>query len=85
VSLKGGRLSGVNFVVCIKYCPSTYSPGLEMGLTAVVTPTSSWPLCLPQEHLSSDDFTVVFGMPRNAFAALPLWKQQKLKKEKGLF
>ncbi|XP_034642317.1 villin-1 [Trachemys scripta elegans] len=38
-----------------------------------------------EEHLSSDDFTVVFGMPRNAFAALPLWKQQKLKKEKGLF
>ncbi|CAM5088145.1 unnamed protein product [Natator depressus] len=38
-----------------------------------------------EEHLSSDDFEVVFSMPRNAFAALPVWKQQKLKKEKGLF
>uniref|UniRef100_A0A8C0GU40 Villin-1 n=1 Tax=Chelonoidis abingdonii TaxID=106734 RepID=A0A8C0GU40_CHEAB len=38
-----------------------------------------------EEHLSGDDFNTVFGMPQTAFAALPLWKQQKLKKEKGLF
>ncbi|NXA46672.1 VILI protein, partial [Nothocercus julius] len=31
------------------------------------------------------DFKVAFGMSRSAFAALPLWKQQNLKKEKGLF
>nr|7TM3_B Chain B, Nascent chain [Oryctolagus cuniculus] len=35
--------------------------------------------------LSDEDFKAVFGMTRSAFANLPLWKQQNLKKEKGLF
>ncbi|KAK1204910.1 VILI protein, partial [Pygoscelis papua] len=40
---------------------------------------------LPQYHLSNQDFQAVFGMSRSAFSNLPLWKQQKLKKDKGLF
>ncbi|NXK24065.1 VILI protein, partial [Arenaria interpres] len=36
-------------------------------------------------HLSDKDFQATFGMDRFAFAKLPLWKQQKLKKDKGLF
>ncbi|KAF1540713.1 Villin-1, partial [Eudyptes schlegeli] len=40
---------------------------------------------LPQYHLSDQDFQAVFGMSRSAFSNLPLWKQQKLKKDKGLF
>ncbi|KAM9630258.1 villin-1 [Morphnus guianensis] len=36
-------------------------------------------------HLSDQDFEAVFGMSRSAFGMLPLWKQQKLKKDKGLF
>ncbi|KAM6129683.1 villin-1 isoform 1-T1 [Pterocles gutturalis] len=36
-------------------------------------------------HLSDQDFQAVFGMSRSAFGNLPLWKQQNLKKEKGLF
>ncbi|KAM6200600.1 villin-1 isoform 1-T1 [Sarcoramphus papa] len=36
-------------------------------------------------HLSDRDFQAVFGMSRSAFGNLPLWKQQKLKKDKGLF
>ncbi|NWZ42132.1 VILI protein, partial [Brachypodius atriceps] len=32
-----------------------------------------------------EDFQAVFGMSRSAFSHLPLWKQQKLKKDKGLF
>ncbi|KAM6078164.1 villin-1 isoform 1-T1 [Theristicus caerulescens] len=36
-------------------------------------------------HLSDKDFQAVFGMSRSAFGNLPLWKQQKLKKDKGLF
>ncbi|NXS59995.1 VILI protein, partial [Brachypteracias leptosomus] len=36
-------------------------------------------------HLSDQDFQAVFGMTRSAFGNLPLWKQQKLKKDKGLF
>ncbi|NWU95029.1 VILI protein, partial [Upupa epops] len=32
-----------------------------------------------------EDFQTVFGMNRSAFSNLPLWKQQKLKKDKGLF
>lgn len=38
-----------------------------------------------EEHLSTEDFTMVFGMTPAAFSALPRWKQQNLKKEKGLF
>uniref|UniRef100_A0A8C8SFA2 Villin-1 n=1 Tax=Pelusios castaneus TaxID=367368 RepID=A0A8C8SFA2_9SAUR len=38
-----------------------------------------------EEYLSSEDFSTAFGMSRNAFAALPMWKQQSLKKVKGLF
>ncbi|NXG82582.1 VILI protein, partial [Stercorarius parasiticus] len=40
---------------------------------------------LPQYHLSNQDFEATFGMNRSAFGSLPLWKQQKLKKDKGLF
>ncbi|XP_074729575.1 villin-1 isoform X1 [Strix uralensis] len=36
-------------------------------------------------HLSDQDFQAVFGMSRSTFGNLPLWKQQKLKKDKGLF
>ncbi|XP_076196905.1 villin-1 [Aptenodytes patagonicus] len=36
-------------------------------------------------HLSDQDFQAVFGMSHSAFSNLPLWKQQKLKKDKGLF
>uniref|UniRef100_A0A8C8A6E0 Villin-1 n=1 Tax=Otus sunia TaxID=257818 RepID=A0A8C8A6E0_9STRI len=36
-------------------------------------------------HLSDQDFQAVFGMNRSTFGNLPLWKQQKLKKDKGLF
>ncbi|NXE78610.1 VILI protein, partial [Cochlearius cochlearius] len=38
-----------------------------------------------EDHLSDQDFKAVFGMDRSAFGKLPLWKQQKLKKDKGLF
>ncbi|NXD37111.1 VILI protein, partial [Copsychus sechellarum] len=38
-----------------------------------------------EDHLSNEDFQAVFGMNRSAFSSLPLWKQQKLKKDKGLF
>ncbi|XP_003462111.1 villin-1 [Cavia porcellus] len=38
-----------------------------------------------EEHLSVEDFTKVLGMTPAAFSALPRWKQQNLKKEKGLF
>ncbi|KAM6070577.1 villin-1 [Chlamydotis macqueenii] len=38
-----------------------------------------------ESHLSDQDFQAVFNMNRSAFSNLPLWKQQKLKKDKGLF
>ncbi|DAA32387.1 villin-1 [Bos indicus] len=38
-----------------------------------------------EEHLSIEDFTRALGMTPSAFWALPRWKQQNLKKEKGLF
>ncbi|NWV34362.1 VILI protein, partial [Grantiella picta] len=38
-----------------------------------------------EDHLSDEDFQAAFGMNHSAFRSLPLWKQQKLKKDKGLF
>ncbi|XP_024618938.1 villin-1 [Neophocaena asiaeorientalis asiaeorientalis] len=38
-----------------------------------------------EKHLSVEDFTKALGMTPAAFSALPRWKQQNLKKEKGLF
>ncbi|NXQ73638.1 VILI protein, partial [Quiscalus mexicanus] len=38
-----------------------------------------------EDHLSDADFQAVFGMSRSAFRSLPLWRQQKLKKDNGLF
>ncbi|XP_051860639.1 uncharacterized protein LOC117570607 isoform X4 [Drosophila albomicans] len=36
-------------------------------------------------YLSSDDFQLALGMSREEFEQLPVWKQTKLKKERGLF
>ncbi|XP_036400922.1 villin-1 [Megalops cyprinoides] len=38
-----------------------------------------------EEYLSHEDFALVLGMSRLDFYSMPLWKQQNLKKEKGLF
>ncbi|CAL8342990.1 unnamed protein product [Boreogadus saida] len=38
-----------------------------------------------EEHLNNEDFALVLGMSRTAFYSMPTWKQQKLKKDKGLF
>lgn len=38
-----------------------------------------------EEHLSVEDFTKALGMTPDAFCVLPRWKQQNLKKAKGLF
>ncbi|CAL8267478.1 unnamed protein product [Lota lota] len=38
-----------------------------------------------EEHLNNEDFALVLGMSRMEFYSMPTWKQQKLKKEKGLF
>jgi advillin len=35
--------------------------------------------------LSDEEFLVVFGCTKEEFAALPGWKQQDKKKEKGLY
>uniref|UniRef100_A0A4W5MWJ5 Advillin n=1 Tax=Hucho hucho TaxID=62062 RepID=A0A4W5MWJ5_9TELE len=37
------------------------------------------------KHLSDSDFSAIFGMSKNLFASLPLWKQLSIKKDKGLF
>ncbi|XP_029947925.1 advillin [Salarias fasciatus] len=38
-----------------------------------------------EKHLSDSDFSCVFGMTKDDFVSLPLWKQLNLKKEKGMF
>ena len=40
--------------------------------------------CL-ETYLASDEFLQVFGMPREAFDALPGWKRARAKKEAGLY
>ncbi|XP_037030396.1 supervillin isoform X2 [Bradysia coprophila] len=36
-------------------------------------------------YLEDDDFEVALGVPQSEFERMPLWKQTKLKKDKGLF
>lgn len=38
-----------------------------------------------EEYLSNEDFTLIVGMSRMDFYAMPTWKQLNLKKSKGLF
>ncbi|XP_066542455.1 villin-1 [Hoplias malabaricus] len=38
-----------------------------------------------EEYLSEEEFALVLGISRINFYSMPLWKQQNLKKEKGLF
>ncbi|XP_046906176.1 villin-1 isoform X2 [Hypomesus transpacificus] len=38
-----------------------------------------------EEHLSNEDFAQTLGVSRPDFYSMPLWKQQNLKKEHGLF
>ena len=38
-----------------------------------------------EDCLSADDFASAFRMERGQFAALPKWRQVRLKKEAGLF
>ncbi len=36
-------------------------------------------------YLSAKDFQSVFGISRDVYSKLPLWKQTQLRKQKGLF
>lgn len=36
-------------------------------------------------YLEDDDFEAALGVPQSEFERMPLWKQTKLKKDKGLF
>jgi len=38
-----------------------------------------------EQALSDEEFKGTFGMDKEAFGKLPRWKQQNLKKSKGLF
>lgn len=38
-----------------------------------------------EEHLSNEDFALVLGVSRTDFYSMPIWKQQNMKKAKGLF
>uniref|UniRef100_A0A8C7G8Q0 Villin-1 n=1 Tax=Oncorhynchus kisutch TaxID=8019 RepID=A0A8C7G8Q0_ONCKI len=45
----------------------------------------AWDPHMWSEHLSNDDFALILGVSRVEFYSMPNWKQQNLKKEKGLF
>jgi Villin headpiece domain len=38
-----------------------------------------------EQHLTDEDFQVVFGMQKSAYEKLPSWKRLRLRKETGLF
>ncbi|NXY36949.1 VILI protein, partial [Pomatorhinus ruficollis] len=58
---------------------------LEIFPLDVLVNTSAEDLPRGVDPSRKEDFQAVFGMSRSAFSNLPLWKQQKLKKDKGLF
>jgi hypothetical protein len=45
----------------------------------------SWFACMQEEYLSAAAFEKVFGMSKEAFAAMPAWKRLDAKKKHGLF
>nr|XP_034983611.1 villin-1 isoform X2 [Zootoca vivipara] len=63
---------------------STYPLEKLMNVSAEELPSDVNP-SRKEDYISDEDFLSVFGMSRQNFAALPQWKQQNLKKEKGLF
>uniref|UniRef100_A0A673ZE73 Advillin n=1 Tax=Salmo trutta TaxID=8032 RepID=A0A673ZE73_SALTR len=64
--------------VC-SYPPKDLINKLANELPKGVEPTQK------EKHLSDSDFSAIFGMSKNLFASLPLWKQLSIKKGKGLF
>ncbi|NWQ80340.1 VILI protein, partial [Columbina picui] len=58
---------------------------LEIFPLDVLVNTSAEDLPRGVDPSRKEDFQAVFGMSRSAFGNLPLWKQQKLKKDNGLF
>uniref|UniRef100_A0A8C7UWC8 HP domain-containing protein n=1 Tax=Oncorhynchus mykiss TaxID=8022 RepID=A0A8C7UWC8_ONCMY len=58
---------------------------LECCLETCKWSPSLSPSSVFQKHLSDSDFSAIFGMSKNLFASLPLWKQLSIKKGKGLF
>ncbi|NXX59866.1 VILI protein, partial [Scopus umbretta] len=58
---------------------------LQLFPLDVLVNTSAQDLPQGVDPSRKEDFEAVFGMSRSAFSNLPLWKQQKLKKDKGLF
>ncbi|XP_053142779.1 villin-1 isoform X2 [Hemicordylus capensis] len=63
---------------------STHPPEILVNMPAEDLPKDVDP-SRREEYLSEEDFLAVFAMSRQDFAALPKWKKQSLKKEKGLF
>ncbi len=41
--------------------------------------------CNLEKHLSDADFELAFGMPRDEFYELPIWRRNNLKKRVKLF
>ena len=62
-------------------CSATYSYDSLVSRTAPVGIDHS----RLESYLCDDEFCDVFGMTKDVFYALPLWKQQKLKKERKLY
>uniref|UniRef100_A0A8D2KRB0 Villin-1 n=1 Tax=Varanus komodoensis TaxID=61221 RepID=A0A8D2KRB0_VARKO len=63
---------------------ATYPLEKLMNVPAEELPKGVNP-CKKEHYLSEEDFQAVFGMSRQQFSTLATWKQQAIKKEKGLF
>uniref|UniRef100_A0ACB8G1X9 Villin-1 n=1 Tax=Sphaerodactylus townsendi TaxID=933632 RepID=A0ACB8G1X9_9SAUR len=72
---------GTNFA---KLPVGTYPPEQLVNQSAEELPKDVDP-SRKEDYLSEDDFSTIFGMSRQEYATLPQWKQQALKKDKGLF
>ncbi|XP_060118532.1 villin-1 [Heteronotia binoei] len=67
-----------------KLSVGTYPPEQLVNMPAEELPKDVNP-SRKEDYLSEEDFITVFGVSRQDYATLPQWKQQALKKEKGLF
>lgn len=60
-------------------------PRATASMQSIQACPGSWLSAMQEEYLSAAAFEKVFGMSKEAFAALPAWKRLDAKKKHGLF
>jgi hypothetical protein len=69
----------------LKKVPSSLQKTFEAATLKEMKGSDGIDPTVKEKYLSDDDFLSLFGMSKDAFAAMPLWRRQQQKKKVGLF